>query len=177
MNNTAIFSILITTLWLQSCSSNNEEPASVPTPPHIKLDKKMKEKEANEIPVHETSHEPKPSSPSNTTPKSVLINGIKMQPSEFPIVKGTRIFVPNVSQYAAATGDIIVVSNSTALPDDLMTAYKVSSIAVNTFKLIPIQANADLLKHYHTLQKLDFIKQVELSIFYEGLNDNQLEIK
>lgn len=177
MKNIVILSLLASTLLLQSCSSSNEELDNMPPPPQITLDEKMKDKDAKAMPVHEKTHTLTQASLPRMQPKSLLINGIKMQPEELPLVEGVRIFIPEVGQHARVTGDIVVVSQNSALPESLKATYDVLSIAKNTFRLVPIKVDANMLEHYYALQKLDSIKQVELSIFYEGINDKSLEIE
>lgn len=180
MKSMALFSTLAALLMLQSCSSSNKELDKVPVPPPIDFTKTVKAKEAIETPIHEKPHQTTKQVKSAfevTSRKSVLINGLKMQPTAFPLTKGTRIFVPNVNQYAVAAGDIIVISENSELPDEITAVFDVSPTVKNTFRLEPIQNNTDLLEHYQNLQKLDIVKRVELSIFYEGVNNKPLEIK
>ena len=177
MKSIPLFLGLTSLLLIQGCSSNSEESDEVPAPPPITFDNEPKKQEAKPTPVHETPHRNvKPDFPP-VAPMSVLINGMKMQPSELPVIRGTRIFIPNVNQYAVASGDIVVVSKNANLPDELKATYQVSPIVTNTFRLVPKKEDENLLEHYNTLQKIEAIQRVELSIVYEGINNTPIEIK
>lgn len=168
---------LASMLLFQGCSLSNKETDIIPEPPPINLDNASKESQAKPIPVHETTHKAIKSTSGAVLPKSVLVNGIKMHPTQFPVVKGTRILVPQVNQYAVVTGDLVIVNQSAKLSGHIKSVYRISKIANNTFKLIPNEVNADMLERYSALQKLGTVEQVELSIFYDGIKDTRLEVK
>ncbi|TDF42088.1 hypothetical protein EYS14_04420 [Alteromonadaceae bacterium M269] len=177
MRTSTLLLVSATSLLLQACLSNDGKTKDIPAPPPINLNNDVKKKDIKVIPVHEQTHQVNPAAFSAPTTKSLIINGVKMQPQELPIVKGTRIFDNSVNQYAHATGDIVVVTDGAKLTPEILSTYTTSTIATNTYRLTPLQEDADLYNLYQTLKKQDTIKRVELSIFYEGLNDYQREVK
>jgi hypothetical protein len=110
----------------------------------------------------------------NTLQKSFNINVSKMIVSEFPIIKGTKIFDTDTNSYATVLGAIVVVINQGLTIDNLDTSgFETKKIANNTYSLSPQDKNTDVYELYKLLLKNSELSQVELSLFYSSLREKE----
>jgi hypothetical protein len=110
----------------------------------------------------------------NRPQKSLNINGSKMIASEFPIIKGTKIFNTGTNSYAKVLGAIVVVLNNGITIDILNKGqYKIKEIASNTYRLTPQDNDTDVYELYKLLLENSEVSRVELSLFYSSIKERE----
>jgi hypothetical protein len=110
----------------------------------------------------------------NRLQKSLNINGSKMIASEFPIIKGTKIFNTGTNSYAKVLGAIVVVLNNGITIDILNKGqYKIKEIASDTYRLTPQDNDTDVYELYKLLLENSEVSRVELSLFYSSIKERE----
>ncbi|QQX81004.1 hypothetical protein JK628_03785 [Shewanella sp. KX20019] len=95
---------------------------------------------------------------------SFQLNGGKFFAESTFLTKGTRVFNPEMSQGGVLKGSFVVQSEIGV--DEQKKLFYIEQIAAETYRLIPMGENVDLLVLYKSLQQDVSLRTVEIEIDY-----------
>ncbi|MGS0689818.1 hypothetical protein [Shewanella sp. 30m-9] len=98
--------------------------------------------------------------------RSYLLNGDKYTADTPRLVTGTAVFNPNMSESGVLKGSFVVQSKQTV--NFVEPSFTIETIASETYRLTPVDNNADLYELYLMLKGHEKLILVEIEIDYSG---------
>ncbi|WOT05674.1 hypothetical protein [Shewanella youngdeokensis] len=159
-------------LFAAGCSSDNAEPAKVvmdATPPNVTASATLPPAQMSRVKPIVTIED----GPTRGKIYSYQLNQQKFVSNSAPLVKGSLVTNSYMSSSGVLKGSFVVVSS--AQVESLSTDYHIEKIAEDTFRLVPITANANLYSLYTALLKSQALSLVEIEIDYSAPLASQIK--